>query len=245
MNFERLSRQSVPEEIIENVKEKIISGELKPGDQLPSETKLSEMFGVGRGTIREALKVMFYLGLIDRNSSRNTFVTENAREKAIMRDFFDQFEGQRDAFEMIEVRKIIEPAAAALAAARRDDDLVRKLEKEFDSMEHDSQNVEAFIDDDSRFHQLVFAGTGNNIIIELMQSIQSALKSEQATVLHESSLIRPRSLEFHKKLLKCIKDGDAEKARKVMLDHILDVETEMVEIAKTEKSTPRPQAAAE
>ena len=129
MEFKRVTRLSVPEEIIENVKEKIVSGELKPGSQLPSETKLAEMFGVGRGTVREAMKVMFYLGLIDRNNSRNTFVTESAREKAIMRSFLDRFEGHRDAMEMIELRKIIDPEAAALAAERQEDQLIEKLEQ--------------------------------------------------------------------------------------------------------------------
>ena len=227
MEFERVTRLSVPEEIIENVKEKIISGELQPGDQLPSETKLAEMFGVGRGTVREAMKVMFYLGLIDRNNSRNTFVTEAAREKAIMRSFLDRFEGHRDAMEMIEVRKIIEPEAAALAAERKEDHIIDKLEKEFEIMKNNEIDLDIFIDADGRFHQHIFSGTGNRLIIELMQSINLALKQEQSSVLHGSVTIQPKSLEFHRNLLNSIKDGDSVLARKIMLDHILDIEKEM------------------
>lgn len=227
MNFDRVNRLSVPEEIIENVKEKIISGELNPGDKLPPETKLAEMFGVGRGTIREAMKVMFYLGLIDRNSSRNTFVSKTAREKVLIRDFLDRFEGHRDALEMIEVRRIIEPEAAALAAERREDHVIEKLEKEYKIMSSNTDNLEVFIDHDTQFHQCIFSGTGNHIIIDLMLSINNALRSAQSSVLHKSMTIKPRSLEYHKDLLDSIKSGDSKRARKIMLDHILDIEKEM------------------
>lgn len=232
MEFERVTRLSVPEEIIENVKEKIISGELKPGDQLPAETKLAEMFGVGRGTVREAMKVMFYLGLIDRNNSRNTYVTESAREKAIMRSFLDRFEGHRDALEMIELRKIIEPEAAALAAERQEDHIIEKIEKEIQIMVENEGNLEEFIDADSRFHQHIFSGTGNRLVVELMQSLNLALKKEQSSVLHGSKSIKPRSLEFHKELAASIKAGDSKMARKAMLEHILDIEAEMYSMYK-------------
>ncbi|HAK47546.1 MAG TPA: hypothetical protein DCO79_16695 [Spirochaeta sp.] len=234
MEFERVTRLSVPEEIIENVKEKIVSGELQPGDQLPSETKLAEMFGVGRGTIREAMKVMFYLGLIDRNNSRNTFVTETAREKAIMRSFLDRFEGYRDAMEMIEVRKIMEPEASALAAERQEDHIIEKLEKEYQTMRDNKDDLDIFIEADGRFHQHIFSGTGNRLIIELMQSIHLALKQEQSSVLHGSMTIKPKSLSFHKELLDGIKDGDSKRARKIMLEHILDIEKEMYSMYKAQ-----------
>lgn len=234
MEFERVTRLSVPEEIIENVKEKIVSGELKPGDQLPSEIKLAEMFGVGRGTVREAMKVMFYLGLIDRNNSRNTFITDSAREKAIMRSFLDRFEGHRDAMEMIELRKIIEPEAAALAAERQEDHIIEKLEQEFAVMKDSQDSLELFIDADGRFHQHIFTGTGNGLIIELMQSVNLALKQEQASVLHGSVTIKPKSLTFHEELLDVIKAGDSKRAREIMLNHILDIEKEMYTMYKSQ-----------
>ena len=234
MEFERVTRLSVPEEIIENVKEKIVSGELQPGDQLPSETRLAEMFGVGRGTVREAMKVMFYLGLIDRNNSRNTFVTETAREKAILRNFLDRFEGHRDALEMIEVRKIIEPEAAALAAERQEDHIIEKLDEEYRAMSENIENLEHFIEHDSRFHQHIFSGTGNRIIIELMQHINLALKNEQSSVLRGSRTIKPKSLEFHHNLLEAIKAGDSKLSRKIMLNHILDIEEELYSMYKSQ-----------
>ncbi len=234
MEFKRVSRLSVPEEIIESVKEKIISGELSPGDQLPSETKLAEMFGVGRGTVREAMKVMFYLGLIDRNSSRSTFINETAREKAIMRSFLDRFESHRDAMEMNELRKIVEPEAAALAAERREKHIIEKLEKEFRIMADNADNLETFIDADRRFHQHIFSGAGNRLVTELMQSINLALKQEHSSILHGSMTLRPNSLEFHRELLAAIKDRDSILARKVMLEHILDIEKEKYSVHKAQ-----------
>jgi GntR family transcriptional regulator, transcriptional repressor for pyruvate dehydrogenase complex len=237
MQFERVTRLSVPEEIIESVKEKIINGELLPGDKLPSENKLAEMFGVGRGTIREAMKVMIYLGLIVRNNSRTTFVAENAKEQVLLRNVFDKFEGHRDAFEMIEVRKIIEPEAAALAAERKQDQVIDNLKREYDAMAANIEDIDTFIVHDNSFHTSIFNGTGNRIIIDLMKNIHSAMQKSQSSVIHESSDIKPRSLNFHREIMEAIKTGDSKKARNIMRNHILDVEKEMFIIYKDEKVT--------
>ena len=94
-------------------------------------------------------------------------------------------------------------------------------------MINNENDLDTFIQADGRFHQHIFSGTGNRLVVELMQSINLALQQEQSSVLHGSMTIRPKSLEFHKELLDFIKAGDSKKARKVMLDHILDIEEEM------------------
>lgn len=235
MTFDRVNRLSVPEEIIANVKDKISRGELKPGDKLPSENRLAEMFGVGRGTIREAMKVMIYLGLIDRNNSRTTYISKNAMEKVLIRNVLDSFEGHRDALEMIEVRKIIEPEAAALAAERKEDHVIERLEEEYAIMAENKDNLDKFIEHDNQFHHCIFSGTGNRIIIDLMESIHNAIINSQSSVLQASKTIKPRSLHYHKDVLDAIKSGDSQKAREAMLNHILDVEKEMFVIFSEEK----------
>lgn len=227
MEFDRVTRLSVPEEIIESVKEKILNGDLNPGDRLPSESRLAEMFGVGRGTIREAMKVMIYLGLIRRTVNRTTFISDNARERVHLRSVLEKFQGHRDALEMIEVRKIIEPEAAALAAERCEKAMVEQLEQEYQLMDESAGNVESFAEHDNQFHTCIFNGTGNRLIMELMQSIHAAMESSQASVLSGSTQISPRSLRFHREILEAIKKGDTHTARKIMRSHILDVEKEM------------------
>ena len=80
MEFKRMNRVSISEEIIANVEELILSNKLKPGQQLPSEEKMAAQMGVGRGTAREALKVLIYLGLIERKK-KGTFVSHLAPER--------------------------------------------------------------------------------------------------------------------------------------------------------------------
>jgi len=236
MKFSRINRLSVPEEIIADIKQKIIDGELRPGDKLPSENKLATMFGVGRGTIREAIKVMIFLGIITRNNNRATYVSNTAVEKVLMRNVLESFSEHRDTLEMIEVRKIIEPEAAALAAERKEDHLIEKLEYEYQKMLNTKDDdVEAFIRHDNLFHECIFSGTGNRMIVDLMKSIHNAMQNSQASVIQSSSQIKPRSLKFHEAVLEAIKSGSREKAKELMLDHILDVEKEMFEIYKHEK----------
>ena len=226
MKFERMTRLSVPEEIIESIKEKIVSGELQSGDQLPPETKMAEMFGVGRGTMREAIKGMLYLGLIERNSSRIAVIAHSAREKAILRSFLDRFEGHRDAMEIVEMRKIVEPEAAAIAAERREDYVIEKLEEELAAM-GSNDDIETFINADKNYHHLIFSSTGNSLIGEFMERINEVLRREQGRMLRGSRTIKPKSMVFHRQIIDAIRDGDSKRARSVMLQHILDIEEEM------------------
>ncbi len=97
------------EEIIEHLKEQIISRSLKPGEKLPSEENLAEIMGVGRGTIREALRVLIHMGLVERKGN-GTYVTE-AKMNSSYKFKLDEY---RDLVEIMEVRRVVEPALASL-----------------------------------------------------------------------------------------------------------------------------------
>lgn len=234
MKFKRMNRVSVSEEIIAHIKRLILSKELKPGDQLPSEEKMAVQMGVGRGTVREALKVLIHLGLIDRKNKR-TCVSELALERLTIKEISKKFKDYRDVMEMIEVRKIIEPEAAALATERANSDEIQRLEKQYQLMLDEQHDKEKFVDHDINFHLYILQSTGNSIIKEFMQSIQQLLKKNQSLVLNKSDTIGPRSLDFHRKILAAIMDGDRPRAKRHMLNHILDVEKEMYLILKKEE----------
>lgn len=233
MQFKRIGRVSVTEKIIEYLKEQVLSQALLPGQQLPSEENLAAQLGVGRGTVREALRVLVYLGFIERRN-KVTYVTSIAAQKNLPGDFIEKIHLHGDVMKVIEVRRIVEPAAAALAAQRADPDEVAEIGKCLVAMERHFDRVEEFIDHDNEFHEAVFRASGNHILLELMRSIHKLMKENQALVLRRSHTIQPRSLEFHRQLYAAIRDGQEEEAHDIMERHILDVEQEMYLIIREE-----------
>jgi GntR family transcriptional repressor for pyruvate dehydrogenase complex len=233
MKFKRVNRTSVSEEIIEHIKSLIRDQVLKSGDQLPSEEKMAEQMGVGRGTIREALKVLIYLGLIERRK-KGTYIASLAFEKLRRKDIFRKIAKHRDVMEMVELRKIIEPEAAGMAAERADPEEIDQIEEMYRLMSKEQYDVEDFISHDIKFHLLILKATGNSLITEIMQNIQRLLNKNQHLVVRERRNIIPRSVEFHGKVCNAIKNRNKSLARKYMLNHILDVEKEMYQIFKQE-----------
>jgi len=222
MDFKKIDRVSMSEEIVDYLKDEILSRKLKCGQRLPSEEALAESMGVGRGTVREALKVLIHMGLIERKKN-GTFVTEGKMKPEIQIKMDDY----RDIVEIIEVRKVVEPALAGFAAKRANSEIIEKLGLELDEMRSGIKNVEAFIIHDSRFHDLVFEASGNTILENFVKSFKDLMKKNQAIVLIERyEHIMPKSLDFHEKIFSAIKLGDEHLAFTYMFEHITDVEGE-------------------
>ena len=226
-----MRRVLVSDEIIEQFKNLILEGTLKPGDGLGSETSLAAQMNVGRSTIREALKVLIHLGFIERKG-KVAVVAEGVGGGMQPREIIERFRKNRNFLEMIEVRKIIEPDIAAMAATRHkssDLDLIRQA---VDAMKETIGNLNAFLNHDYDFHLHIAQASRNQLLIEITRGIQDMLKKTQEYVLRQSDSIHHRSLAFHIKIFKAIQKGQPELAGKHMFDHIEDIEGEMYTILK-------------
>lgn len=232
MQFEKIDRSSVTEQIIEYLKDQIFKQKLKPGQQLPSEENLGSQLGVGRGTVREALRVLVYLGLIERRN-KSTFVTSIATSGNLMAGFLDRIRKHRDVMQVIEVRKIVEPEAAALAAENADEEAVAEIGRCLAAMEKTAGTIKEFIIHDEQFHLAVFTACGNHILLELVKSIQQYMHQNQVLVLKQRPSILPHSLDFHNRIFEAVRDGKKDEARDLMKQHILNIEEEMCEILKS------------
>jgi len=222
MDFKKIDRVSMSEEIVEYLKNEILSRKVKSGQRLPAEESLAESMGVGRGTVREALKVLIHMGLVERKRN-GTFVTEGKMKP----DVEFRLDEYRDLIEIIEVRKVIEPALAGFAAKRADKKTIDKIALELDEMKNGTKNVEDFILHDSRFHDFIFEASGNTILEDFIKSFKDLMMKNQAVVLMERySNIMPKSLDFHEKIYKAISIGDEHLAFSYMYEHIVDVEKE-------------------
>jgi len=224
--FKKIGRISAPDEIIDNIKTMIFNEKLKSGERLPSEEKLAENMGVGRGTIREALKVLIYLGFIERKNNV-TYVAENVKEHINIHEVYKNFSKHRNIMEIIEVRKIIEPETAYLAAKRSSLEEKNRIRKIFLEMELSQGELERFIALNSLFHLTIIEITKNWVLYDIIKSVQELMKLNQSIILKYRKIIMPRSIEYHREISDSIVAEDAERAKISMSRHIKDIEDEL------------------
>ena len=232
-----MQRVLVSDGIIEQIKNLILGGTLKPGDPLGSETKLAAQMSVGRSTIREALKVLIHMGFIERKN-KVAVVSERIRGGLNPHDIVERFKKNRNLLEMVEVRKIIEPDISAMAATRREPEDLKLIQQEVEAMGRNKDDLDAFLDHDYNFHLHIAQASRNQILIEIMRGIQNLLKKTQEHILRQSENIHPRSLKFHRKIFEAINKGEPDQASRYMADHIADIENELYMIMqKNDKKT--------
>ena len=236
VHFKKIDRVSVSEEITEYLKDQILRRQLKPGTQLPSEERMAESMGVGRGTIREALRVLLYLGLIERRNN-GTYVTDPTDTDIDKAGLVQQVNRQRDLLEIMELRKVIEPALAGFAAERADEEDIKELRLHCERMAEEQNDIESFIDDDNQFHLRVFRAARNYTLEEILTNVQTLMKDNQGLVIRQSPSIVPRSIDYHCRIFEAIASGDAEAARQTMIDHMNDIDREMHSILRSRKAS--------
>ena len=230
-----MRRVLVSDGIIEQIKDLILAGTLKPGEQLPSENSLASQMSVGRSTIREALKVLIHLGFIEtKNKAR--IVSHQIGGYLDPQAIVERFKDHRNVIEMIEVRKIIEPDIAELAASRSEKDDIELIQKDVDAMQSATMSPKVFAKYDHHFHLHLAQGCKNQILIEIIQKIQEMLKETQGLILSQSKDIAPRSMAFHLQIVDAVKASQPKQAKELMRKHILDIEAEMYAILKKQNS---------
>lgn len=150
--------------------------------------------------------------------------------KLFPHDIFEIFKEKRNIMEMIEVRRMVEPDTAALAASRAEARDIAVIRGNVEEMFATQAHVEPFIIHDHRFHLQLAEASNNGILINIMKGIQDNLVETQGHILRNSKTILPRSLEFHWKILEAIEKRSPKLARKRMLEHLMDIENEMYKI---------------
>lgn len=217
----RISR--LYEQIVQQIEDSILKGTLKPGDQLPAERELAQRFGVSRTAVREAVKALREKGLVEAYSGRGTFITNGTSQA--MRQSLDWMVkvGQADGSgHLAEVRAILEPEIAALAATRRDDQHLAAMRDAFEVMDRARQDPVAFIEADLDFHLALAEAAANPLILSLIDSIVGLLREQRMRIFYVEGGPE-RGQYHHKRVLDAVEQRDAEKARAAMRAHLLQV----------------------
>jgi GntR family transcriptional repressor for pyruvate dehydrogenase complex len=211
------------EQIVQQVEESILNGQLKTGDQLPAERDLAQRFGVSRTAVREAVKTLREKGLVEAYSGRGTFVT-NGTSQAIRQslDLMVRITQQDGVVHLAELRRILEPEIAALAAPRIEEQLLSTMREAVATMDRSLHDPDAYVEADLDFHLALAEAAGNPLILSLIDSIVGLLREQRSRIFTMDG--GPERGQFHhKRILAAIEQRDPETAREAMRAHLKQV----------------------
>src|ERR1700683_2472304 len=211
------------EQIVEQVEESILSGQLKPGDQLPAERDLAQSFGVSRTAVREAVKTLREKGLVEAYSGRGTFVT-NGTSQAIRQslDLMIRINKQDGSANLAELRMVLEPEIAGLAAPRIEDQLLSTMREAVAVMDRNLHDPDAYVEADLDFHLALAEAVGNPLILSLLDSIVGLLREQRSRIFNIEGGPQ-RGQHHHKRILAAIEHRDSGAAREAMRAHLQQV----------------------
>lgn len=214
------------EQIVQQIEDSIVKGELKPGDQLPAERDLAQRFGVSRTAVREAVKALREKGLVEAYSGRGTFVRDGTTQA--VRQSLDLMVkiGQHDGLpHLAEVRAILEPEIAVLAAERIRESELATMREAFIQMDRAGRDPQAYIEADLDFHLALAEGADNPLILSLLDSIVGLLREQRLRIFNVPGGPE-RGQVHHKKILQAVERRDPETARLAMREHLNQVRTD-------------------
>ena len=215
---------AVTDEAILKIKEMILLGELGPGDRLPPEKELSERLGLSRSSMREAVKALEVIRVLDVRRGDGTYVTSlEPRLLLEAMSFVIDLHDDSSILELLAVRRIIESAAAAMAARLITDEGIEDLRKQIASVDV-STSVEGLVAHDLEFHGAIVAAAGNSYMATLTESLSG--RTARARIwrgLTQANSVS-RTLAEHEAIVDAIASHDAQLAESLTVVHISGVE---------------------
>ena len=229
------------EQIVQQIEESILKGALKPGDQLPAERDLAQRFGVSRTAVREAVKALREKGLVEAYSGRGTFITDGTshavRQSLDLMVKIGQPEGSTH---LAEVRAILEPEIAALAATHAQESDLATMREAVAVMDRAGEDPDAYIEADLDFHLALAEAAANPLILSLIDSIVGLLREQRLRIFKVPGGPE-RGQVHHKRILDAMEKRDAEKAREAMKAHLEQVRQDS--LASSDRRAPGKQNA--
>ncbi len=223
MSYEPIESERLYERIVAQIEQRILRGDLHVGDQLPPERELGEQFGVSRTAVREAVKALRQKGLLETYPGRGTFVTDStSRAMRHSLNWVVSLGTAHGSEDLVQVREILEPEIAALAAMHVTTEQLTTLDKAVVTMDAALDDAEAFIEGDLDFHLTLAEATQNDIIPILLDSIIDLLREQRKRIFSTAGGPQ-RGQTHHKRILKAIKQHDPDAAREAMRAHLVQV----------------------
>lgn len=221
--YSRIQFSRLYEQIVEQIEQLILDGKLRPGDQLPSERELAEQFNVSRTAVREAIKALREKGLVEIEAGRGTFITHGV-SKALRHslDWMVRSGNGNTLADLVQVRYILEPEIAALAAEMATASDIERLERAVSVMDEAMESADVYVEADLEFHLALAGATQNKLIPTLIDPIMDLLRKQRSRIFLVDGGAE-RGQYHHKRILDAVKEHNPASAREAMQAHLAQV----------------------
>jgi GntR family transcriptional regulator, transcriptional repressor for pyruvate dehydrogenase complex len=214
----------VTDDAISRIRHMILTGELAPGDRLPPEAALAANLGLSRTSLREAVRALTVLGVIDTRQGDASYITSLGPELLLGALGLAVDLQREDAMpDLVEVRRILEPAATAMAASRITAEEIQRLRSLIPSMLDDMQ-VSELVELDWEFHQAIARACGNELLVALLDGLAQPTMRMRIWRGLSTPGVLVQTLDEHKAIVDALESHDAELAHAAATVHIAGVE---------------------
>jgi GntR family transcriptional repressor for pyruvate dehydrogenase complex len=205
----------------------IETGQLKPGDKLPTERELTRMFGVARSTIREAVSALALLGYLEVVQGRGTFLREDLNLASPSDFALSDIQAAANIIDLVEVREMLEGNVVRLAAERADAEDIHRIRKAVMQMKQATDDLEGFIRHDFEFHIALARSTGNRMIYGMMKQIVENVHNEYEKFMPKALFRQDQAALTAEQILDHLAKGNGEEAAELMAEHLNLVNQEL------------------
>jgi GntR family transcriptional regulator, transcriptional repressor for pyruvate dehydrogenase complex len=221
--YKKIKNQRIFEQVLEQIRQQIVSGAIQPGDRLPPERTLAELVGVHRHPIREALKILEYMGIIESKPGVGTILSNIGKDILTERvSKISRFSPRSFLVELIELREALEPHMAALAAERASSEELNAMKAAIADLKDEILQGKQHSSADERLHLTIAKATHNDTFLRITEPVMAMLAE-----FRENSLKIPgrRKAIFqeHERIYEAIRSKDSKTARAAMKRHLKQI----------------------
>ena len=229
--FNKIKTKKVYMKIVEQVRDLIKDGRLKPGDKLPPEQILAEKFGTSRPSVREALSALEILGITESRGGKGNFIKDDLNTP-LYEQKYRELEEEESPFELLEARKAVETEIVGLTAKKATRKEIAAIQESLDKMKGAITDIPKIMEFDREFHINIARAAHNTLLFSMMTYLADLLNEKLWINLKEKSWSIPgrpqKYFEEHTEIFSAIKNKDSKGARKRMYDHLAGVEKDLL-----------------
>jgi GntR family transcriptional regulator, transcriptional repressor for pyruvate dehydrogenase complex len=222
IELEAIPRSRVYKAVAQQLEERILAY-LKPGDMFPSERELVQVLGVSRSSVREAIHSLELMGLVEVRQGVGAVVRDPAADSHVGPIADALLQKQEHIAELLDVRKLLEPPVARIAAHHITPEQILEMEKLLQRQEEKLSRNEPGVEEDSSFHYTIAAAADNSVVLRLVDVLMDLLRETREKALQIDGRAE-RSLAGHRRILAALKARDAAGAGEAMLQHVSEIE---------------------
>jgi GntR family transcriptional repressor for pyruvate dehydrogenase complex len=217
-----IRKTRIAEEIADRIRMLILDATFPPGRPLASERVLAKRFGVSRGSVRDAFRLLETIGLLETRHGQGTFPRELTVDRLVA-PLVSVLAYRRDLREeLMDVRRMFEPAVATVAAARVTDEDLAALDRILDTQRRKRRNGQSAILEDTAFHAVLARATRNRVLVSIMETLNDLLVETRTLTLKQKG--RPaRSIKGHEAVIAALRRRDGDGAARAMREHIDEI----------------------